>query len=277
MRLGTSSPLSHTSPEEWAQNQVKLGCSTVVFPVQSNEDEKKIIAYKDAADKAGLSIAEVGIWRNALAADPDERKRNMDYCVEQLRLADFLGARCAVNVAGAFGERWDGGYRANFTEDAWKQTVSMVQEVIDRADVKNTYFSLEPMPWMIPTGPQEYVKLMEAVGRECFAVHMDIINMINSADRYFNPEEFVDECAEVLGKHIRSCHIKDVHLDSRYTLRLEECGPGEGEFPLRHYVTKMHEIDPDMPVILEHLNTDEEYIRFMTYLKEELNGLYKSI
>ena len=75
MRLGTSSPLSHTSPEEWAQKQVKLGCTTVVFPVQSNEDEKKIIAYKDVADKAGLSIAEVGIWRNALSADPDEREK----------------------------------------------------------------------------------------------------------------------------------------------------------------------------------------------------------
>ena len=31
MRLGTSSPLSHSSPEEWASNQIKLGCSTVVF------------------------------------------------------------------------------------------------------------------------------------------------------------------------------------------------------------------------------------------------------
>ncbi len=61
-----------------------------------------IIAYKEAAEKAGISIAEVGIWRNALAADPSERKANLDYCVEQLRLADFLHARCAVNVAGAF-------------------------------------------------------------------------------------------------------------------------------------------------------------------------------
>ena len=101
--------------------------------------------------------------------------------------------------------------------------------------------------------------------------------MINSADRYFHPEEFVDECAEILGSRIRSCHIKDVHLGERYTLRLNECGPGEGEFPLRHYVEKMNDIDPDMPVILEHLDTDEEYIRFMDYLKEELNGLYKSI
>ena len=277
MRLGTSSPLNHNSPEEWAANQVKLGCATVNFPLNCNDDEKKIIAYKETAEKAGLTIAEVGIWRNALAGDPEERKTNMDYCVNQLRLADFLGARCAVNVAGAFGPRWDGGYRENFTDEAWKKTVAMVQEIIDRANVKNTYFTLEPMPWMIPTGPQEYLRLLEAVDRDRFAIHMDIINMINSADRYFNAEEFVDECAQLLGKKIRSCHIKDVHLAEQYTIRLEECGPGEGEFPLRHYVEKMNALDPDMPVILEHLNTDEQYIKYMGYLKEELNGLYKTL
>lgn len=75
MRLGTSSPLKHDTPEEWAQNQLKLGSSAVVFPVQSNESEQTIISYKEAAEKAGLTIAEVGIWKNALAADPDRSKR----------------------------------------------------------------------------------------------------------------------------------------------------------------------------------------------------------
>ncbi len=274
MKLGTSSPLKHDTPQDWAQNQIKLGCRAVVFPVQSNEPEEKIIAYKEAAEKAGLTIAEVGIWRNALASDPDERKANMDYCVEQLRLADFLNARCAVNVAGAFGPVWDGGYKENFTKEAWDATVSMVQKIIDMADVKNTYFTLEPMPWMVPTGPEEYVRLLEAVDRDRFAVHMDVINMINSADRYFHPEEFVDKCADLLGRQIRSCHIKDVHLDGRYTIRLEECGPGDGEFPLRYYVSKMNETDPDMPVILEHLNSDEQYLEYLGYLKNELSGLY---
>ena len=276
MRLGTSSGLKHATAREWAENQVKLGCTAVVFPVQSNEPETKIIEYKEAAEKAGLMIAEVGIWRNALAADPDERAGNMDYCVNQLRLADFLGARCCVNVAGAFGPVWDGGYRANFTKEARKETVRMVREIIDRADVKNTFFTLEPMPWMIPTGPDDYLKLIDEVDRDRFAVHMDIINMTSSAERYFNAEAFVDECADKLGNRIRSCHIKDVHLAERYTIRLEECAPGCGEFPLRHYVAKMHEIDPEMPVILEHLTTDEEYIKYLAYLKEELHGLYKT-
>lgn len=277
MRLGTTSPLKHDTPAEWAANQVKLGCSAVVFPVQSNESEDKIIEYKKAADEAGLVIAEVGIWRNALAQDPDERKKNVDYCVEQLRLADFIGARCCVNVAGAFGPVWDGGYRANFTDEAREETVRMVREIIDRANIKNTFFSLEPMPWMIPTGPDDYLKLIGEVDRERFAVHMDIINMINSVDRYFFATEFVDECAEKLGGMIKSCHLKDVHLNSAYTVRLEECAPGCGEFPLRYYAEKMHVIDQDMPMILEHLNRDDEYIRYMGYLKEELNGLYQTV
>ena len=277
MRFGISAPLKHDSPEEWIRRQTELGCTTVVFPVQSSEPEEKITAYKNAAEKAGFTIAEVGIWKNALAADPDERKANVDYCVEQLRLADYLNARCAVNVAGAFGPVWDGGYRANFTNEARKETVRMVREIIDRAQPKNTYFTLEPMPWMIPTGPEDYLRLIEEVDRERFAVHMDIINMINSADRYFHADEFIDECADLLGGRIRSCHIKDVHLNGAYTLRLEECAPGEGEFPLRHYVTRMNEVDREMPVILEHLKSDGDYIKYAGYLKEELDGLYKII
>ncbi len=277
MRLGTSSPLKHKTPEEWADNQVKLGCTAVVFPLSCNDEEHKIAAYKAAADKAGLTIAEVGIWRNAMASDPAERAANMDYCVNQLRLADMLGARCAVNVAGAFGPRWDGGYRDNFTKEAFDATVRMVREIIDRADVKNTYFTLEPMPWMIPTGPREYLRLLEAVDRDRFAVHLDIINMINSAERYFHADVFIEECIDLLGTRTKSCHIKDVHLSESYTLRLEECGPGDGEFPLRHYAEKLNETDPDMPVILEHLNTDEQYIRYLNYLKGECDGLYKII
>ena len=273
MRLGTSSPLKHTTVVEWAKQQVALGCRAVVFPVQSDAPKEVIDAYKEAAEEYGLMIAEVGIWRNALAADPVWRQRNMDYCVAQLKLADYLGARCAVNVAGAAGARWDGPYRENFSEKTRQETIRMVREIIDRAEVSNTTFTLEPMPWMIPTGPQDCLQLIEEVNRDAFAVHMDIINMVNSADRYFRPEAFIDECAELLGNRIRSCHIKDIHLKQEYTLQLQECAPGQGEFPLRYYVRKMLEIDPEMPIILEHLHTDEEYIHYMNYLKEELHGI----
>lgn len=273
MRLGTSSPLQHSSAEEWARKQVELGCRAVVFPLSSEDSEEKIREYVDAAKTHDLLIAEVGIWRNAMSPDPEERKKQRDYCVAQLKLADRIGARCAVNVAGAAGPRWDGHYKENFSQETWEEIVKMVREIIDRAEISRTFFTLEPMPWMVPAGPEEYVRLLEAVDRDRFAVHMDIINLTNSADRYFHPEAFVDRCVSLLGEKIRSCHIKDIHLKEEYTLQLAECAPGQGEFPLRYYVEKVSALDPDMPVILEHLNTDEEYIHFMNYLKEVLNGI----
>ena len=274
MRLGTSSPLKHDSAEEWAKKQTELGCRAVVFPLSANDPEEKIKEYVDAAMSNDLLIAEVGVWRNAMSLDPEERKAQRDYFVRQLQLADRIGARCAVNVAGAKGPRWDGHYKENFFKETRSEIIKMVQEIIDRAEVTNTYFTLEPMPWMIPAGPEDYVRLIEEVDRERFAVHMDIINMTNSIERYYDAEAFVDRCAELLGNRIRSCHIKDVHLKEEYTFQLEECAPGNGEYPLRYYVQKMNSIDPDMPVILEHLNTDEEYIKYMDYLKEVLYGLY---
>ena len=277
MRLGTSPPLFYSSGEDWARQQAEIGCAAVNFPVGSNESIERIDEYKHAAEKYGLLIAEVGIWRNAIAPDPEERRRNTDFCVEQLRLADYIGARCAVNVAGALGPRWDGHYKANFSKEAFDITVASVREIIDRADVKHTYFTLEPMPWMIPSSPREYLRLMEAVDRDRFAVHLDAINMINSAERYFNTEGFIDECAELLGDRVKSCHIKDVRLAEEFTLRLEECAPGQGEFPLRYYAERFDRIDPDMPFILEHLSRDEDYHTYLKVLKEELNGLYKTL
>jgi len=273
MRLGISSSLKHSSPEEWAGKQIALGCRAVVFPVNCRESDAKITAYKEAAEKCDLMIAEVGIWCNAMSPDDEERKKNLEYSIGQLKMADYVGARCAVNVAGSTGARWDGHYKENFSADTRKRIVETVQTIIDKADVKNTYFTLEPMPWMVPTGPEDYLRLMEEIDRERFAVHMDMINMVNSAERYFNTEELIDNSAKLLGKKIRSCHIKDVHLAEEFTFRLEECAPGMGEFPLKYYADKMNEIDNDMPVILEHLNTDEDYIKYFAVLKEKLYGV----
>ena len=75
MLLGISSCLNHTSPEDWAAKHKALGLKSINFPVDYLSGEETYMAYKRAADEAGLIIAEVGIWRNTLAADPEERAK----------------------------------------------------------------------------------------------------------------------------------------------------------------------------------------------------------
>lgn len=270
MRLGVSTDFNSDSPEKWIENLKKAGCSCAVFPVDSNEDEKVIDSYAEAARQNNILIAEVGIWRNALSQDAEERRRNLEYSIGQLRMADRIGARCCVNVAGSFGKRWDGGYKENYSAEAWKQTVDMVRTIIDEVRPQNTYFSLEPMPWMIPDSPEMYLKLLEEVDREHFAVHMDIINMINTPQRYFFHDEFLMKTFSILGSRIRSCHLKDIRLLDEYTFRLEECACGKGTFNLKKYVELASAISPDMPMIIEHLHSDEEYFESAAWFRTNI-------
>ena len=42
------------------------------------------------------------------------------------------------------------------------------------------------MPWMIPSNPDEYIRLINDVDRPQFAAHLDVVNMITSPERYFS-------------------------------------------------------------------------------------------
>jgi len=272
MYLGISSSLEHGSPKEWALKHKALGLEAVVFPVCCEDGEDTVMAYKKAADEAGLTIAEVGVWRNTLAADPDERGHWIDYAVGQLRMADAIGASCCVNVVGTpYGPRWDGGYRDNFSPELWDMAVSMIRQILDTARPKHTKFCVESMPWMIPGSPDEYLRLIEEVDRAEFGTHLDVVNMITTPRRYFFNDEFLRECFQKLHGSIVSCHLKDILLKQEYTFQLQECACGEGTLDIELYARLASAENPCMPMIIEHLTTDEEYVASVRYVRDRLS------
>lgn len=271
MYLGVSTGFAHEGAKDWARKQLEIGGKAVVFPVNSSCEEKIIAEYADAAKESGLVIAEVGIWKNVLSKDAREREAAMEYSVKQLRLADEIGARCCVNITGTnAGPKWDGAYRENFGEKMWEESVKSIQTIIDAVNPKNTKFTIEPMPWMIPTGPDEYLELIRRVDREAFAVHMDLINMINCPQRYFFQEEFMEETFDKLHGLICSCHLKDVHLREEFTFQLQETTCGNGELNIEKYAELATREREDMPLLIEHIDTDEEYRASMSYVRKRL-------
>ena len=267
MKLGTSSPLSHKGPSDWAAKHKSLGLEAINFHLTCNDDGELVDEYVKCAKEQGLTIAEVGVWKNTLSLDKDERQKAIRYAIGQLELADRIGARCCVNILGARGPKWDGAYKANYTNDTWRMGVDTIREIIDAVKPTNTFFTIESMPWMVPDGPDEYLRLIEAVDRDRFGVHMDIFNWMTSPRRYFYNEEFIDECFEKLGPAVKSCHLKDVKLEDDYTLRLRETYPGDGEINIKYLVETALSYDSDMTFIVEHLDTDEEYLRSIKFVQ----------
>ena len=272
MRLGVSTSFSFQNAEDWIVKHKDLGCETVVFPLSCTEEKDKVQSFAKAAKENDITIAEVGIWRNTLSADPAEREANIKYAIGQLQMAEEIGARCCVNVAGTpHGSRWDGGYRDNFSKQTRKDIISMVRTIIDEVKPTHTKFTLEPMPWMVPADPDDYLRLIEEVDRDAFGVHLDVINMVTSPQKYFYLDEFLDEIFEKLGDKILSCHLKDIVLLPDYTFCLKECACGEGILNIKKYAELATKVDKDMPMIIEHLTSDEAYLDSFRYVRSVID------
>jgi len=268
MRLGGPILEIHPDPDAWIQALRKRGYRAAYCPLAPHErDEDKIRAYARAAGAADIVIAEVGTWSNPLSADAEERTAALETCKQGLALADRIGARCCVNIAGSRGRRWDGPDPRNLTEATFDQIVETVREIIDAVKPKRTFYTLETMPWIYPDSPEAYLRLLRSIDRERFAVHLDPVNLVNSPARYFQNARLIRECFEKLGPYIKSCHAKDIRLAERLTVHLDEARPGTGGLDYRVLLQELARLDEDVPLMLEHLPSEQDYVFAAEYIR----------
>lgn len=260
MRLGGPVHEEFGDPDGWVEALKRLGYTAAYCPVGNDASGDEVKAYVEAAKSADIVIAEVGAWQNnPVSPDEETRHKGIAGCQEQLALADRVGARCCVNVSGSRGERWAGPHPDNLTEDTFDLVVESVRAIIDGVKPTRTYYALETMPYMYPDSAESYVRLVKAIDRERFAVHMDPANLISSPQRYYNTGALIHDFVSQLGSHIRSCHAKDITLADELTVHLDETRPGLGNLDYATYLRELDRLDPDTPLMLEHLPSPEEY------------------
>ncbi len=269
MRLGGSVMKPYTSPEEWLALVKEYGYSAVICPVNSDASPEMRKAYADCARANDLLIGEVGIWKNLFSPDKAEAEAAFAYSVEQLALAEEVGANCCVNISGSCGEYWDGYHPDNYSKETYEKIVTISQRIIDAVKPVHTTYSLEPMPWMVPDSPEGYLQLIKDVDRKGFSVHLDFCNMINSVERYHNREAFIRHCFELLGPHIVSIHAKDCLMTpGDLPCSILEVQPGEGVIDLGEVTKLAHALGDDIPVYVEHLPDHDSYVRAAQHMRK---------
>jgi sugar phosphate isomerase/epimerase len=268
VRLASPLPNSFDSPEGWIALLRERGFRTAYWPLPDDAPLDEVDAYAGAAAAAGISIAEVGAWKaNPLSRDDAVRAEGLARCKTQLALADRVGARCCVNIAGSFSEVWDGPHPDSLSADAFALIVDSVREIVDAVSPQRTYYALEPMPYLLPDSPDRYLELLRAVERERFGVHLDPVNMINTPAKLYDNAGFIRECIDKLGPHVRAVHAKDMTITSSLTLDMPERRPGLGDIDFSAFITQVQRLDPDTPFLVEHLDSDEEYVAAVAHVR----------
>lgn len=268
MRLGAPIFGDCSDPKVWAESVRFKGYRAAYCPVDSQASDDTIRAFRKAATEADIVIAEVGAWSNPLSPDESVRLAAIQYNKEQLALADRIGARCCVNISGSRGEQWDGPDSLNLNDETFDLIVETVRDIIDAVKPTQTSYTLETMPWAYPDSPDSYLRLIKAIDRPAFAAHLDPVNIVASPQLYFRNGDLIRECFTKLGPWIKSCHAKDILLSPSLTVHLDEARPGLGNLNYPVLLREMSLLDPDTPLMLEHLPSEEDYDLAAGYVRK---------
>ena len=257
MRLGGPTFNIEEEPQALVTYHQQNGFSAAFM--REIDDKVKRDEISAAYAEANIVPAELGAYRlNILQTDAARRQENLDEICRRLEYAEEVGIRCCVIHGGSYEpEGWGTPHPDNQSEMAFEDTVAAVRDIVDRVMPTRTKLTLEPERWLLPDEPDVYLRLVEAIDRSGFGVHLDPVNIIASPKTFYDSGAFLKECFDKLGPHILSCHTKDVITVDRYPYHLIETYTGNGKLDHDVYLAEMAKLDADATLMIEHLTAEQ--------------------
>jgi len=260
LRLGGPAFAKTDDPAELARWHREAGYRAAYCPKLDLKDADRIRAVEAAFGREDVVIAEVGRWCNLLDPDPEKRKKNLASVTEGLALADAVGAKCCVDIAGSFNpDVWYGPHPDNFTQRFFDAAVENARAIIDAVKPHRAKFSYEAMGWTMPDSADRYLAMIKAVDRPAFGAHLDPCNLVNSPDTFYRNAALLNECFDKLGPWIVSCHAKDLVWDVELNVHFREVRPGLGKLDYGTYLKRLAALPEPPPLMIEHLKGADEY------------------
>jgi len=275
LRLGGPIFVKSDDPFLLAKAHRDLGYRAAYAPPDLKvTDKDRIAELTREFGRQDVAIAEVGAWCNMLDPNTEKRHQNISFVTQKLAVAELLGARNCVNIAGSYDpEVWYAPNPKNLSAEFFDATVENCQKVIDEIKPQRTFFSIEMMPWSIPSGPDEYLRLIKAVDRKAFGVHLDVCNTMYSPSRLYDNSATIHDCFAKLGTWIKSCHAKDLKWGPGVQMYIQETIPGTGVIDYSTYLRELSRLPTEAPLMLEHLQGEQEY----TQGREYIEGVARSL
>jgi sugar phosphate isomerase/epimerase len=275
MRLGGPIFKKVDSFEEEVALHKKLGFGAAYC--RYIEDATKREEYKQAYAQGNIVLAEFGAYGiNILDTDRALRQKNIDEICRRLEHADEMGARCCVIHGGSVETgAWGNANPKNISEKSFAETVAIVQNILDTVKPQTSKLVMETESYLIPDCPEVYARLIEAIDRPGFGVHLDPVNIISSPRRYYFNTQFLKHCFALLGPWIISCHAKDLNMPPQHaTVQIDETFIGDGVLDYETYLREIEKLTPPPTLMIEHLNESQliKGLRFI-FKKAEETGI----
>jgi sugar phosphate isomerase/epimerase len=198
-----------------------------------------------------------GYWQNMVTPDETRRAESVRMLQAAIRLASWLGARGIDTGPGSMNPEgpWFP-HPENHSAIARRQLVRTLKECAAAAEEAQVYLSLEGHQLVTLRDAAFAREVLDEVGSPWIRSDYDSANWV-TLDTVFDTTAALNRDFDVLGTHIVSAHAKDIRIENRLTLHLQDGCPGTGTMDFATLFRRMEALSPDYPVIAEGHSSDE--------------------
>lgn len=221
-------------------------------PRQEAERVRQVLA-----DQGLRMYQSTGYWQNLITPDEAQRAESVRVLRGAIQLAAWMGCRGIDTGPGSMNPHgpWFP-HPDNWTPGARAQLIKSLKECAPVAEDCGVYLSMEGHQLVTLESAEVTAEILDAVSSPWVTSDYDSANWI-TLKQVYDTGPAINRHFDVLGKHIVSCHAKDVWLEDKLALHIQDGCPGAGHLDFRTLVTRMEALSPEYPVLPEGCSTEE--------------------
>jgi len=233
--------------------------------------KEKANMIRDKFRDANLPIVAVSAYTNFIHPDPVKRQENIDYLKMMIRYARDLGCPYVASETGTYNEEsdwvWDD---RNGSEKVFDEAIAIIKDITAYARDNGATFIVENYVNNVVGSVDQILRMFDEVGTEGIGLICDPTNYFDEA-HYLNIDGTLNEIFDKLSPYFKIAHAKDIKkaidtsekhadidADASHSFRgsgaIELPAAGLGELNYELYVKRLAEKNPNIPLIIEHLD-----------------------
>lgn len=225
------------------------------------------------ADNGLRMYQSTGFWQCLVTPDETRRAEAVRVLQGALRLAGWLGSRGIDTGPGSMNPRgpwWP--HPDNWSASARAQLIKSLKECAPAAEDSGVFLSLEGHQVVTLESAEVTAEILDAVDSPWVTCDYDSANWIRLKE-VFDPTPAINHHFDVLGRRIVSCHAKDVWMEDKLSVHIQDGCPGKGHVDFRPVLARMEALSPEYPILPEGNVTEDlpEVVALFRRLAEELN------
>lgn len=205
----------------------------------------------DALKKAGIKIPILGCYINPSETDKEQLQKNLNYFIENLNYAKFIGADAVGLETGFVGKELDA--VKNNTKEAYQYLLKNMRFLCKKAEEIGVKIAIEGVHCHVINTPNKLKRLLDDLNLDNVEVIFDPVNYLNY-ENYKNQNDIINEFIELLGNKTMAIHLKDFIIQDNEIMYEYPCKGLLNKSLVFEIITKYSN---EIPIILEEVKENK--------------------